>query len=122
MNKFVERIDQIELTLEVLLRLIAKSPSSAIANFVQEGLTGRKMDVLSLISKDVNTQDALSKKLDVSGSAVRKYIAECNMAFREFLSMEKSEVELITSPGRGEGWKPTMIGKIILSIKESEQA
>lgn len=118
MKNIEERIKQLETTLEVVLRLIAKSPSSSLAKFVQEGLTGRKEDVLTLISEGKCTQKGLSKALDVSGSAIRKYIAECNMAFREFMGMEDSHIELIENAGRGKGWRTSMLGDILLSIQE----
>lgn len=82
--------------------------------------------MLELVAKGINSQAKISNELDVSGSAVRKYIAECNMAFREFIGIKEGNIELITSPGRGEGWKPTMLGSLILSIQrdvdEKEEA
>lgn len=121
MSNLEERIEQAESIIEVLLHLIAKSSSSPLAKFVEEGLTGRKRDVLTLISKGMHSQQALANKLGVSGSAIRKYIAECDQAFREFVGMEESDIELITSPGKGEGWKTTTLGEIIISIKESSE-
>lgn len=116
--EFSEKLKNAEEMIEVLFRLLSKTPSSPLKQFVKEDLTGRKRDMLELVAKGINSQAKISEELGVSGSAVRKYIAECNMAFREFIGMEENSIELITSPSRGEGWELTMLGSLILSIKK----
>ncbi|MEX2689778.1 MAG: hypothetical protein ACP6IQ_08720 [Candidatus Njordarchaeia archaeon] len=116
----VER-ESIENTFYLTLKLLAMIPNSPIRKFINQYMRGRRRQVFELISSGRNTQDELVNSLKITPSALRKYIAELNILFRQFLGEPNNKhINIIVSLGREKGWGLTIVGKVMAKIMEEK--